>query len=213
MQVSKFLLTVCTTAVCAGIISVHAQDNPAQAAARAALMEKIGETDTQAEQTKNAPVLIDSSGVVTPPPAPTAETNQISTPPDAPAVAVPMAPMPAKSSLSSDNEAQAKARAALLEKMSQQPDETPTPMTPAPTKPLMPEVKPVAVIPADTTHTNYPGKELGFTPIVAPPLPISMTKEQQLDALLAQYKADQISPGEYQKQRAAILAQPDSVSH
>jgi hypothetical protein len=40
-----------------------------------------------------------------------------------------------------------------------------------------------------------------------------MTKEQQLDALLAQYKADQISPGEYHKQRAAILAEPDATTH
>ena len=42
MQVSKFLLNVCATAVCAGIVSVHAQDNPAQAAARAALMFTSG---------------------------------------------------------------------------------------------------------------------------------------------------------------------------
>jgi hypothetical protein len=35
-----------------------------------------------------------------------------------------------------------------------------------------------------------------------------MTKEQQLETLLAQYKADQISPEQYHKQRAAILAEP-----
>ena len=52
------------------------------------------------------------------------------------------------------------------------------------------------------------GKEPGFTPIVAPPLPISAAKQQELDALLARYKADQITPDEYQKQRATILAEP-----
>jgi hypothetical protein len=74
---------------------------------------------------------------------------------------------------------------------------------------VTPEVKPVAASPANTSN----GQASGFTPIVAPPLPISMTKEQQLDALLAQYKADQISPGEYHKQRAAILAEPDATTH
>ena len=39
-------------------------------------------------------------------------------------------------------------------------------------------------------------------------LPISATKQEQLQALLVKYKADQITPDEYQTQRAAILAQP-----
>lgn len=45
------------------------------------------------------------------------------------------------------------------------------------------------------------------TPIVAPALPISMTKEQKLMQLLSQYKADKISPEQYHEQRAAILAE------
>jgi hypothetical protein len=45
-------------------------------------------------------------------------------------------------------------------------------------------------------------------PINAPALPISTTKGQRLQALLALYKADQITPEQYQKQRAAILAGP-----
>jgi hypothetical protein len=35
-----------------------------------------------------------------------------------------------------------------------------------------------------------------------------MAKEQELQALLEKYKADQITPEEYHKQRAAILAEP-----
>ena len=46
------------------------------------------------------------------------------------------------------------------------------------------------------------------TPIVAPDLPISEAKQQRLQALLVQYKADQITPEQYQQQRAAILAAP-----
>jgi hypothetical protein len=49
---------------------------------------------------------------------------------------------------------------------------------------------------------------MGFKPIDVPALPISEAKEAQLKALLAKYRADQITPGEYQKQRAEILAQP-----
>ncbi len=45
-------------------------------------------------------------------------------------------------------------------------------------------------------------------PIVPPPLPISATKEERLNALLEKYKADQITPDEYHLQRAAILAEP-----
>jgi hypothetical protein len=133
------------------------------------------------------------------------------------------------------SEAQTRAREALLQQMNQAPVETPMPVpapaptvvsTPAPApvavapaEPVTPAVKPAPVVavvtmsPANVSDANYPGKELGFAPILAPPLPISAAKEQQLDALLAQYQADQISPEQYHTQRAAILAQPDSTSH
>jgi colicin import membrane protein len=55
---------------------------------------------------------------------------------------------------------------------------------------------------------NNTGKELGLKPIAAPALPISAAKQEQLQALLAKYRADQITPAEYQAQRAEILAQP-----
>jgi hypothetical protein len=84
------------------------------------------------------------------------------------------------------------------------------PMAVTPTQPTMPAMKPMTVVanPPGTTQATFAGNEPGFTPIVAPPLPISAAKQQQLAALLAQYEADQISPEEYHKQRAAILAGP-----
>ncbi len=45
-----------------------------------------------------------------------------------------------------------------------------------------------------------------FAPIVAPVLPIAGDKQQKLLDLLAKYKADQISPEEYHRQRAAIIS-------
>jgi hypothetical protein len=63
-------------------------------------------------------------------------------------------------------------------------------------------------MPAPTANANYAGKDIGLQPLAAPALPITATKEAQLEALLAKYKADQITPEEYHKQREAILAQP-----
>jgi hypothetical protein len=48
----------------------------------------------------------------------------------------------------------------------------------------------------------------GFKAIAGPPLPISDSKEARLQELLKKYKADEITPDEYHKQRTAILAEP-----
>ncbi len=47
MRISKLMPAVCVTAFLAGFLTVRAQDNPAQAAARAALMSKMTELDAQ----------------------------------------------------------------------------------------------------------------------------------------------------------------------
>ncbi len=70
----------------------------------------------------------------------------------------------------------------------------------------MPAVAPVVKPPP--ANANYPGKSLGFAPIVAPPPPVSAQQQTELQALLMRYEANQISPEEYQKERAAILAGP-----
>jgi hypothetical protein len=54
----------------------------------------------------------------------------------------------------------------------------------------------------------YTGRELGLKPIESPLLPITAAQQAQLQALLAKYKANQITPEEYHRQRAEILAQP-----
>jgi hypothetical protein len=46
------------------------------------------------------------------------------------------------------------------------------------------------------------------TQITAPSLPISADKQAALQQLLSQYEANQITAGQYQAQRAKILAQP-----
>jgi hypothetical protein len=47
-----------------------------------------------------------------------------------------------------------------------------------------------------------------FQPLEGPPLPISSAKQQHLYELLQRYKADQVSPEQYQAERAKILAGP-----
>ena len=59
---------------------------------------------------------------------------------------------------------------------------------------------------AKLENAFYPGKDLGLKPIEAPPLPISADKEAQLQVLLDQYMANQVTPDEYQKKREEILA-------
>ena len=49
---------------------------------------------------------------------------------------------------------------------------------------------------------------MSFPPIASPPLPISGAKEQRLQQLLEQYRADLISPEQYHAARAKILADP-----
>jgi hypothetical protein len=45
-------------------------------------------------------------------------------------------------------------------------------------------------------------------PLPAPPSGLSASKEQRLGELLQQYRMDQITPEEYHKQRAKIMAGP-----
>jgi hypothetical protein len=52
------------------------------------------------------------------------------------------------------------------------------------------------------------GKGTVFTPIKAPPLPISADKQSRLADLLRKYQADQLTPEQYHQQRAKILAEP-----
>jgi hypothetical protein len=43
-------------------------------------------------------------------------------------------------------------------------------------------------------------------PVTAPPVPLSEGQQQQLQALLQQYVANQITPAQYQAERAKIIA-------
>ncbi len=59
-------------------------------------------------------------------------------------------------------------------------------------------------------YTRKPARvtaPMNFPPMAGPASPISPSKQQQLDALLLQYKADQITPEQYHTARAKILGE------
>jgi hypothetical protein len=195
MQFSKFMPLVCAAAFCGSFISVLADDNPAQAAARAALMQKMNELDAQQASTNAAP-----------PPMGDNPSAAAVAQPDQPVISVTASgatqEQPAATTL--DNDAQARALAALQQKMSELDKQTPS--TAPETSLLEPEAPEIE--PAKPADADYPGKTLGLKPIEAPPLPVSAEKQAQLQALLVKYKADEVTPDQYQTERAKILAEP-----
>jgi uncharacterized protein YnzC (UPF0291/DUF896 family) len=61
---------------------------------------------------------------------------------------------------------------------------------------------------ADPTSSAGNSPSMNFPPLEGPPLPISSDKYQRLNELLQRYKADQVTPEQYQVERAKILAGP-----
>jgi hypothetical protein len=222
MRISKLLSAVCATAFLACALAVRAQDTPDQAAARAALMDKMNELNAQQSQPTNAPsaqtqtapavtavpettpppvaapapppvVVVTASGTVQEPAG--QPTNVVPVPPPA---AAPVAPSDNSSLFTPVPPPSNPVSQAAASPATPPPDLVPMP----PAKPAAPAVKPAPA------NVSYAGKSLGFKPVEAPPPPVSAQKEAELQALLARYMANQVSPDEYQKERAAILAEP-----
>jgi hypothetical protein len=194
-----------------------ANDTPAQAAARAALMEKMGQPDAQQNRPANA--MTASPPPVKPMPA---ETQPASVPAvhktTSPRAAVApvrttkpvTAPVPSADNSGIFTPVPPPSNPGVQPGVNAAPTGTPPSsyqwQNPPPAKPAAPAVAPaVKPVPA---NAGYAGKILGFKPVEAPPPPVSAQKVAELQALLARYMANQVSPDEYQKERAAILAEP-----
>jgi hypothetical protein len=59
-----------------------------------------------------------------------------------------------------------------------------------------------------TQPTQVPEPRQAYVLPPGPPAPVSADKVQKLDTLLQQYRADRITPEQYQQERAKILAGP-----
>lgn len=78
---------------------------------------------------------------------------------------------------------------------------------PSPTKPPKPAKPPKPPKPA-TTPSPTVAKPSDFPPLQGPPSPLSPEKQQRLADLLRRYRADQLTPEQYQTERAKIRAEP-----
>jgi hypothetical protein len=190
MKISKRLLVLCALAMGATCLSVRAEDNPAQAAARIALAKQLFGASTQPPQA--AAVQTAASPTAQP-----LDENQLAAQRAAQmaALAAGLPARPAVETTAKTNKPHSPAALAAKPAVAVAPPPASQPAVTAP-----PSAKPA--------EANYAGKDLGMKPIVAPALPITASKEDRLAALLMKYKADQISPEEYHTQRAAILAEP-----
>jgi len=202
MQISKLFPAICVAAVCAGQFAARAQDTAAQAAARAALMEKMNALEAQPAQPAPPPPPIMAIPAGTNRASTGPQTNAVATPPTMvpkqPMVPAPKTKAPPTIGKAPTAPAQAAPSAPPVQPVAA------NPANPAPS----PFFTPVVMPPGKPVNPNSPGSVLGLKPIMAPPLPISPAKDAQLQALLARYKADQITPEQYQTTRAKILAEP-----
>lgn len=198
-----------------------ASDTAAQAAARAALMQKMGELNVQQPLPANpslAPIVMKPSGATAEQPQEAAQPVKKTVVTPAPVTPKPakVKPVPATAAAPATTSAPSAGSSDLFTPV-------PPPSTPqtqagaqpsvsgtAPAaKPAVPVAVPVATPSSQaSSKENFAGKSLGFKPIEPPPPPVSAQKQAELQALLSRYMANQISPDEYQKERAAILAAP-----
>jgi hypothetical protein len=182
MQTPRLLPAIAAIALCASPFLTRADDTPAQAAARAALMQDMNDTGNVETPPASVP----------PPPPMNMETNMpVATPPPAATVPAAVATQGSSTNL---------ALPPVEQEMVPTNQVTQYPVNPAPANPVM-------------VLTNTPPSTPGMTPgaasegpVTAPPLPISEGQQQQLQALLQQYVANQITSAQYQAQRAKILA-------
>jgi len=168
---------------------------------REALRQKLNELNAQTRPAPAAPVAPQVPMTPAPPVAPAA------VPPPAvvtlPALSVPAEGRPADPAL------QEAMRQKMSELNAQQKAAPPAPR--AKTSAIKPAPVPAPAV-ARTQKTKAPKKSKmaapEFKPIQAPPLPISASKEARLAELLRRYKADEITPEQYQAERARIRAEP-----
>jgi len=206
MQFSKLFFTVGVIAVSAGVMAVRAQDTPAQATARAALMQQMNSLEPQPAQPAPPPIMVTPAGAKQVKPGQPTNAAVTAHPPAAVAAAPAPKPMPVPAAPPASPAAPVQTQPNLTTPAVAHAAQA-QPATVNPVKPAPPVVKPEKMPPPKGTN-YFVGKELGLKPIVAPPVPISATKQARLQALLVKYQNDQITPEQYHTQRAQILAEP-----
>lgn len=223
MQILKKFLVAFALAAIAAPVYLSAEDTDAQALARAALEQKMKELKDGAPATTPQPAA--------PPAAPQTPPPVQSQPPANPAPQQLVTAPPASADLIEQARAAMRAKMAELQSAKNAgapaqplpPAQAATPVAAPPpaaaeVKPAKPEKKPaekkVAKEKAEKKPESKkpavenPPAQPAFTQMEPPASALPANKEQRLQALLEQYKADKITAEEYHTQRARILAEP-----
>ncbi|MDE3068239.1 MAG: hypothetical protein KGJ60_11895 [Verrucomicrobiota bacterium] len=227
MHMFKFHCVAAATVVLAGgWTAVHAGDTPTQARARAALeaeMRRLGQlpfptNQTPAVQTAPAaaiqtapaatkPIVVQRSPAVTPhesnedqakaQAALEAKLRELGAAPP-PGSALSSIAVPATAAPQANPEAQAQAQAALRKKMAELNQQQARAQAAR-------EEENVGA--GGGSAAAALGNAPGFKPMTPPPLPVTIQQEAALQALLQKYMANEITPEQYQIERAKIMAQ------
>lgn len=151
------------------------------------------------------PSVTESAPPVSTPPPPAPEP--VRTREKAPAATANFAPAPATTDNTQTDE---RLQNALQQRMT----ETPAAPTEQQTPPTHSKQRNEVANNPPPAHPYNPPPQMQNPPastlpaLQGPPSPLSASKQQQLEALLQQYKADQITPQQYHEQRAKILGEP-----
>lgn len=216
MQTIKFLAVLGAASIGLAPFVSSAQDSDDQAKFREAMRKAIEEQNAAEAAGTAAPAA--PKPVAQPATKPTVVVPVPAEPETAKAAATKGDAKFSDAPVAGDDENMAKFRTALRQEIANNPAPTATAPTaasgtavaakaapaPAPAKAAPAAAKPAPVARAHAsskpTYSAAPGEEI--------PSPFSAAKQQRLDALLGQYKADAITPQEYHAQRAAIIAEP-----
>lgn len=211
--------TALPLAILATLLSVHVSVSAAYSptslspsASNGSSQDNVAQTHTPLVLDAQKPTMMMASAESEPATAAPAQVQQKAAPVDTDPPAASTAANATSESMATvagpqpDTEAQAKARAILR---SEEPAITPTPQpstagtVAAPPAKMPAATTPPAKMPAVQPEPMKPAPTAGMQP---PALPISDAQQKQLQALLQQYRADQISAAEYHSRRAEILA-------
>jgi hypothetical protein len=204
MQIFKWFSAVCTIAFCVSFIAVRADDNSATAA--------VPEQPSQPTVTSAATPETNTASIApsaTPAPATPETTTPTNIVAPTPAPPAEMQPPTVKTNALAETVAPASILVTSSGAVVVQPGEYATSVTKTVSvKPGQKAKKYKKAKALQTAEAPNFVKEPGLQPIATPPLPISADKQAQLQALLAKYKADLITAGQYQTGRTKILAGP-----
>jgi hypothetical protein len=190
--------------------AVSQADDQTITKAREAMRQKINDLATETPPAAPAAPPTTEAKAPTPPPA-----TPVPAPVPPPKVVPPPAETGNTATAGSDTEASpeaiAKARSALRQKVAELPADQPEPGAAdeaAVAKARAAMYDRMQQLPPYAESAQVGKSSMQFPPLEGPEMPISGAKVQRLHGLLQQYKADQITPEQYQAARAKILAEP-----